>query len=183
MKENMITLDEFLVATRYMIETGSKFEWACFGSNARWFDATIDHYEVSVIFDTETTQVYLVTFNDPKRKVVYRWMNSEMAELYVEESNFRKLNPYNFTGHDPVTDIEDFDIMEKITAVFSGKMYDTKVAIKLNVSDDELFALMKEAHRMDITLNQLVENALLAKPVHEDNDEPPEIQDEGEGFQ
>ena len=37
---------------------------------------------------------------------------------------------------------------------------DDRAEIEINIPDDVLFALMMEAHRRDITLNQMVERIL-----------------------
>ena len=45
-------------------------------------------------------------------------------------------------------------------SIKAGEDYDTRVSIPLEFSDEELLTYMKLAHDLDITLNQLVEQAL-----------------------
>ena len=50
--------------------------------------------------------------------------------------------------------------MEKISAVVAGEPYDERVQIQVDFSDEDLLQYMKLAHSMDITFNELVEQAL-----------------------
>jgi len=54
----------------------------------------------------------------------------------------------------------DEDFLEKAKSIVNGEDYDTRVSIPLDLPDDVLFELMKKAHEKDMTLNQLVEEAL-----------------------
>jgi hypothetical protein len=54
----------------------------------------------------------------------------------------------------------DDDFIQKCLAIREGEDYDTRVSVPLTLGDDELFQLMKMAHERDLTLNQMVEQAL-----------------------
>ena len=54
----------------------------------------------------------------------------------------------------------DEDFLEKASAIFDGKDYDTRVSIPVDFTDEELLRYMTLAHERDITFNQLVEEAL-----------------------
>jgi predicted HicB family RNase H-like nuclease len=52
----------------------------------------------------------------------------------------------------------------------AGKDYDDRVQMPLNLDNELLFDLMKRAHEQDITLNQMIEQALRAAiEQHEKN--------------
>jgi predicted HicB family RNase H-like nuclease len=52
------------------------------------------------------------------------------------------------------------DFYQKASAIMAGVEYDTRVSVPIELPDEELFQLMRMAHERDITLNQLVEEAL-----------------------
>ena len=54
----------------------------------------------------------------------------------------------------------DDDWIQKALAIKEDRDYDNKVTVPLELTDDELFNLMKMAHERDITLNQFVEQVL-----------------------
>ena len=54
----------------------------------------------------------------------------------------------------------DDDFIEKARAIRAGEDYDTRVSIPLDLPDDVLFTLMKQAHEQDITFNDHMENIL-----------------------
>jgi len=65
----------------------------------------------------------------------------------------------------------DEDWLTKAQAIVSGQDYDTRVSVPLDIEDDLVFEMMKQAHNRDITLNQYVE--LILKQVidkHQDTD-------------
>jgi hypothetical protein len=56
----------------------------------------------------------------------------------------------------------DDDFMQKALAIAEGEDYDTRVSVPVDFTDEELLKYMKMAHERDITLNQLIEEALRA---------------------
>jgi hypothetical protein len=50
--------------------------------------------------------------------------------------------------------------VEKCSAIFAGESYDERVSIPIDLPQEHLFALMKQAHELDITFNQHVEQVL-----------------------
>jgi collagenase-like PrtC family protease len=51
-------------------------------------------------------------------------------------------------------------MLEKATAIATGKEYDTRVKISLEFSNEELLEYMMMAHEMDVTFNEFVTQAL-----------------------
>jgi hypothetical protein len=56
----------------------------------------------------------------------------------------------------------DDDFIQKGLAIKEGEDYDTRVSVPLDLPDDVLFELMKQAHERDITLNELMEDVIRA---------------------
>jgi len=54
----------------------------------------------------------------------------------------------------------DDDFFQKALSIKAGEVYDTRVTIPLDLSDEEVFELMKMAHARDLTLNEFVEEML-----------------------
>ena len=54
----------------------------------------------------------------------------------------------------------DDDFIQKAQAIIAGEEYDTRVSVPLDLPKDDMFELMRLAHERDMTLNELVEEAL-----------------------
>ncbi len=160
----MITLKEFLEAVDYRITEGSAYQWQCFGPNAYSLDSwNGEHngYSFSIIFDTVTQEVYQAQAHDYSRCRAYRISNPAFKAQFQEECQQRNVvdcaweeddgSPVNYTELEVAA-----DFVLKAHAIVAGEEYDTRVTVPLNLSDDELFRLMKLAHERDITFNALV---------------------------
>lgn len=105
------------------------------------FDPSIDDIEF---------QVQAVHLHDFKNNKAYRICQREFDE--------------SIEAWDGVNYIDlqtDEDMIEKMVAAYNYQEYDDRVSIPLNMPDDVLFQLMKEAHEKDITLNQYLAEILL----------------------
>lgn len=157
----MITMKEFLEAIDYRITEGSSYCWNSFGPNARWLDSTSDHYSASIIFDSKTQEVYRAEVCDNINDRAYRLTNPAYAEAVKQEAKERGVDDRRAWDDVKWTELETAeDWIEKATAIRDGQEYDTRVSIPLDLPDDMLFQLMRQAHEQDITLNQLVENIM-----------------------
>ena len=52
------------------------------------------------------------------------------------------------------------DLIEKISALVNGKEFDSRIIIELDLEEDILNLIYKNAHEMDITVNQYIEHLL-----------------------
>ena len=162
----MITLQQFMETVDYKITEGGDFGWNCFGSNSHQLSAWngihgAGGWSANVVFSTKTQKVYCVEVCDYTNDRAYRFMEPKKLEKYNKEAKLRDTNgseawdDVNFVD----LDMED-DWLEKAQAIVAGEEYDDRVLMPLRVEDDQLFELMKLAHAKDITLNQLIEQAL-----------------------
>lgn len=162
----MITLKEFLEAIEFKITGGSEYQWECFGPNARYLDCQEQEgyggaYSISAIFDSIDQTVYAVELWDYKRDREYRWTNPEYAKAYKKEAKKKDVDPTESLDGRNYIDLDvPSDILEKISAVVAGIEYDERVKVEVDFSDAELLQYMKLAHSMDLTFNELVEQAL-----------------------
>ena len=156
-------LKDWMECADYRITEGSEYGWNCWGSNAyslsSW-NGDYEGYSLNIIFDTKTQVVYCVEVCDYKNNRAYRFLNPDYKQNYKDEVSGREFKDEAWDGVN-WTDLEVYeDWREKATAIVMGINYDTRVSVPLELSDEELLRYMTEAHNMDITFNQFVENAL-----------------------
>lgn len=164
----MITVEDFMRAVEYRITGGSPYLWTCYGPDARYLDSDGETYSASVIFDGNTVYEAMVWDNVHDR--VYRLIDPDFKDQMFAESRERGLDPTVACDSVKYIDLDsDDDWLEKTTAIVNGIPYDDRVSIPIDLSDEELFELMKTAHECDVTLNQLIEKILLEHINHEKN--------------
>lgn len=159
----MITLKQWMETVNYAITEGYNYQWQCYGANAYGLESwngKQDGASFSIIFDQIDQTVYQVEAHDMKNNRSYRMINPLFAEAHSGETASRGMTD---VAYDDVkfTDLEtDEDFLEKAAAIFIGLPYDDRISIPVDLPDNVLFSLMKQAHEQDITLNQLMENVL-----------------------
>jgi hypothetical protein len=160
----MITLKDFMETVNYRITEGSSYCWQCYGDNAYMLDSwngEQDGHSLTIIFDTKTQEVYEVQAHDYAHARAYRLINPEYIKKMKKEARKRDVNKDEAWDDVNYTDLDvDEDWLEKARAIVAGEEYDSRVQVPLDLPNDVIFDLMKQAHEMDITLNQLVEIAL-----------------------
>jgi hypothetical protein len=161
----MITLKEYFELIEYKITESNEYLWRCFGNDAQSIDSWNGDYEgynIGITFDRKNQTVYLVEVCDYKRNRAYRLINPDFTEQFRAESKIRDIDDMAWDNV-KWTDLEtEEDLMNKATAIKNDKDYDTRITIPLDLSDNELFYLMQQAHEKDITLNKFVEQLLQA---------------------
>ena len=162
----MITLKEFMEICDYRITEGSEYCWQCFGPSAYRLDSwNQDHegHSVSIIFDTQTQEVYEVSAYDYRNNRAYRLINPDYKDAHDDEASNRNVD-FNQAWDDVnYVDLDvDDDFIQKALAIVNEEDYDTRVSVPVDFTDEELLTYMKIAHERDITFNQLVEDALRA---------------------
>ena len=161
----MITLQQWFSTIDYKVTEGSEYTWECYGDHAyrlEYWDHQHDGVSCEIVFDTYDQTVYEVTVHDFKNEHAYRLINPEYIVALKQESS-HKNTPFDQAWDEVAfTDLElDYDWIEKAKAIIEGKEYDTRVQIELNLPKHELFALMQEAHKRDMTFNEYVEEAVM----------------------
>lgn len=109
-----------------------------------------DGYSLNIVFAPRDNQrVYCVEVCDYANDRAYRIYDPEMD---VDKQAWDDVN---------FTDLEsDDDFIQKAQSIIAGEEYDTRVSVPLDLDKDELYELMALAHERDMTLNELVEEAL-----------------------
>lgn len=168
----MITIKDFMEAVNYRVTEGSEFVWKCFGPHAYRLDSwngEVDGYTISILFDTQTQEVYQAEAYDYAANCAYRLQNWDHFQAHIDEAEARGVDPNEALQDDNGTPIKfidlevDADFLEKARAIVLGEEYDRRVQIEVEFNDENLLQYMKLAHDMDITFNELVERALVEK--------------------
>lgn len=152
--------------TNHRITEGSEYLWDCF-PDARTLDYESDYAYISVIYSTKNQQVYEATvsvkedaWDEDLRP--YRYINNDFKEDYMKEHKKRKIKHKEAYDGIEYIDLEvEEDFLEKAENVFNGRSdFDKRVQIEIELEDDLMLQLCLEAHKRDITLNQLIEEIL-----------------------
>ena len=159
----MITLKTWLDIVNHRITEGDPYTWHCFGKNAHCLTSWDGDHEGSsftIIFDTQTQQVYCVEAHDFARERAYRLITPAYQKAYQLECRARGVTDEAWEGVNYVDLDVDEDWIEKARAIYLGEVYDTRVQMPIDFSDEELLKYMKMAHERDMTFNAFVEEAL-----------------------
>jgi hypothetical protein len=160
----MITLKDFLEAGNYRVTEGNIYGWDCYGDHAYSLDIQVGDFEspsAHIVFDQRDQTVYQATAYDYDRKRAYRLFNPDHKDAHNAEAAKRNVSAKEAWEGVTYTDLEvEEDFLDKMTAILNYEDYDTKVSVPIDLSDAELFKLMKMAHERDVTLNQFVEEIL-----------------------
>lgn len=151
----MITLKEWMELCDYRITEGSDYYFEAYGNKSyslsHW-NGDQDGYSMNIVFEFDTQKVFEVEVCDYKNNRAYRMINPDYANKGQDSEAWDDVK---------WTDLEvDDDFIQKALAIKDGTEYDTRVSIPLDLPKEELFNLMQLAHKKDITLNELVEEAL-----------------------
>jgi hypothetical protein len=157
----MITLKEWMEIVDYRITEGDKFTWVCFTDNAYILSAwNGDHngWSFSITFDTVTQVVFMVEACDYKHQRAYRLINPDWVKSFEQYSSDGRDQAWDDVNYIDLN--VDDDWIQKALAIKSGKSYDTRISVPIDLEDSEMFKLMTLAHERDITLNKLIEEIL-----------------------
>jgi hypothetical protein len=147
----MITLKEWMELVDYKITEGSDLYTnipSLYGLSS--WSGEQDGFSFYIAFDPKNNQrVYYVEACDYARNRAYRLKDPEVEldKQAWDDVNFVEL------------DVDD-DFIQKALAIKAGEDYDTRVVLPLDLPEDVMYTLMKEAHNQDITFNQYMENVL-----------------------
>jgi hypothetical protein len=160
----MITLKEWMELCDYRITEGDNYGWRCFGDHAQSLSSwNGDHegWSMNIVFDTKDQTVYTVEVCDYRHQRAYRMINPNHKTAHDDEARAHDTNAREAWDDVDFVDLDvDDDFIQKALAIRAGEDYDTRVSVPINMPDDVLFTLMRQAHEQDITFNRHVENIL-----------------------
>ena len=176
----MITIKDFMEVCNYRITEGSDYMWQCYGPKAYCLDSwngDQDGHTVSIVFDTETQTVYEALVYDYRNERAYRMINPDFKAAHEAECEDRDVKDEAWQRDDGSSvryidlEVED-DWIQKALAIVAGEDYDTRVSIPLDLDKETVYEFMLLAHQKDMTLNELVEEAI--KNAMEELEKDPE---------
>lgn len=140
----------------------------CFGDLVAFFEYyKEDKHSITAVVDLFSYEVLQIDVIDFKNSEYYRWTDEKYVEDFESEMKEKDIDPYRF--HDFVffwKVYDEPDILQKAQGVYTETDYDEGVSIPLEVDDETLFILMKEAHEKDITFNQYIGEVILKACDH-----------------
>jgi hypothetical protein len=160
-------MKEWMELVDYKITEGGDYGWQCYGPNAYTLDSWNGvhgkgGYSFSIVFSTKSQKVYEVSMCDYTNDRAYRMINPKNVEKHRKEAESKSVLANQAWDDVDYIDLEvKEDFMEKAKAILLGEAYDSRVQIPLDLTHSELFDLMKMAHSLDLTFNQLVEEILI----------------------
>jgi hypothetical protein len=158
----MLHIKDCLELINYNILFCEDFHWKCYGDNIKIINAVSITGTIIFMYSVDTKEVIEIQAWDDIENYQYRWIHPGYIESYIEESTDRNVNYKLSVDDNKFIDIEIIDdILEKVSEIYNNKVYDTRVSIPLDFSEEELFQVMKLAHESDVTLNQYIEKILL----------------------
>ena len=163
----MITLKQWLELANYRITEGDNYLWNCYGADTFMLTSWNGIHgrggsSTDITFDTKTQTVYEVCVYDYTRDRAYRMINPRYVEAHAQEAKTRSVDMNNaWEGVDYIDlDVEE-DFVEKATAILSGQDYDTRVMVSLELDHDLELEIYRNAHRLDMTVNDYIQMALV----------------------
>jgi hypothetical protein len=156
-------------ALNYKIVAGDEFLGKCYGSNTRLLEYRTEFGYASVVFNFITQHVFEATVNDVADNHRYRYIDKDYFEDFLQESKLYQDDYRKAWDNKCWTDLEDeSDFLTKAIAILENKEFDKRITVPINLDDSELLQLCLEAHKKDITLNQMIEQ-ILVKVIEQNN--------------
>jgi hypothetical protein len=159
-------MKEWMELVDYKITESGDYGWQCYGPNAYCLDSWngvhgVGGYSFSIVFSTKTQKVYEVSVCDYTNDRAYRMINPKNQKKHEKEAMERGVNldeAWDCIDYVDLDVVDDF--IQKSLAIKAGEVYDTRVSVPVDFSDEELLKYMKLAHERDMTFNEFVEEAL-----------------------
>ena len=153
---------DIVTACDLRIGGGSEYGWRCYGPMARYIDFNADGQKgqdmVSAVFDPETLQVFDVSMGPNLEGRMFRWIDPEYREAHKKEEEQRgvvQAEDWEWVE----LDMEE-DALQKASSLIRTGDCDPRVIVSVELDEEVLVVLMKEAHKQDITLNHLASNII-----------------------
>lgn len=159
----MITFKDWLEAVDYRITEAGGYGWGCYGEHVQTFtywDGSHTGVSTDIIFDLKTQVVYEVTAHDFAMSKSYRMINPKYRAGYQAEVKAREQDDWAYDDVAYVDLETDEDLKDKLTKILKYEIYDTRIEVPLDLNRDQIYQMMEQAHKKDMTLNQYVEDLL-----------------------
>ncbi len=162
----MLSMKEFMELVDYRITEGDTYGWQCFGPNSYQLSSWngvhgTGGWSANIVFSTRSQKVYCVEVCDYTNDRAYRMMHPDYVKKHDKEARRRDVSLNEAWDNVNYVDLEtDDDFVQKFQAIVAGQEYDTRVLVPVDFTDEELLTYMTAAHKMDITFNEFVVQAI-----------------------
>ena len=112
-----------------------------------------DNAECFITYDDITYDLHDISINSIKNSNRYQYRKNEKADI---DNDAIQLDVY-------------LDILEKATAIWRDEPFDTRVMMELDLDEETIELMNKMASDRGITVDELVEQALMAVMAREDD--------------
>lgn len=156
-----MNIQQIMEATQFKISGGSKYQWSCFGDNARYIDFSIEgeNEVVSLVFDSVNQTIYQVEFF-PNDTTTYSWINPEFIDALKKEHSIKNI-PFNNEESNRIINIEvEDDIIDKITSFFNTGTFDDRVLTILELTSEEEELIEKASSISNLSVNDFINEAI-----------------------
>lgn len=159
--EGEMNLHEFFTLFNYKITDGSEFLWKCFGDHARSIELSNDNVVGLVVFSKLTQEIFQAEVYNETAAIAYRWMSPVNRDAYRSECTTRNVSFSEAWDGCDFIDVETPEaFMKKAQNLIDGEKPDECDEVEIKLSNDEIVALSLEAHKRNITLNEMMNVAL-----------------------
>lgn len=102
-------LIDIIQAAEGRVRGGEKYQWKCYGDNARFMEfADADGLEFcNVVFDTKTYDVYEIELFVPGTDQCFKWLNPDTMSPMFQESRVKNVDPFNAWDNVNFTELTD----------------------------------------------------------------------------
>ena len=148
---------------QHKITGGSDYGWQCYGLDTWSIDYSSDYAHGYVVFNVGTGMVYEVSISPNVDELLgrsvkpYRYIDPAHRNAYNQEAESRNIDPNEAWDDVKWVDLEtEEDFIDKASKMFNGVSFDTRVQVPIDLDSDTMLQLAMEAHKRDITLNEMV---------------------------
>ena len=119
-------LIDVILAAEGRVTGSEKYQWKCYGDNARYLDfVDVDGMDFcSVIFDTKTFNVYQIDLHVPGTDQCFKWLNPEFMSLLFNEARVRAIDPFQAWDEVRYTELTDLDTVIEYLKDIAATYYD-----------------------------------------------------------
>lgn len=157
-----MSLHDFFTLFDYKVTEGSDFCWNCFGPNSRFIELKYNDIGGSVVFSKLDQEIFQAEVYDEAKNLAYRWMPTQAKIDYFaecEKRNVPKMEAWDGCEFVDVDSVSEFYGIVK--SLIEGEDPDEDfpeddLDVELDLPHNVIVFLALEAHKRNITLNEMI---------------------------
>jgi len=152
-----MSLHDFFTLFDYKVTEGSDFCWNCFGPNSRFIELKYNDIGGCVVFSKLNQEIFQAEVYDEAKNIAYRWMPPQAKIDYFaecEKRNVPKMEAWDGCEFVNVDSVSEFSGIVK--SLIEGKDPEDDLEVELDLPHNVIVFLALEAHKRNITLNEMI---------------------------